>query len=141
MHFETTVEVSAPAEKVWRAVADVEKWPEWTASMREVSWLTSGELRQGGRARIRQPGQPPLVWEVCELEPGSSFTWRTAIPGVTTTAIHRVRPVGTDKAELTIGIAQCGPMAGLLGLLAGRRTRRSVSLEADGLKRCAEDLQ
>ena len=68
MHFETTVEVSAPAEKVWRAVADVEKWPEWTASTREVSWLTSGELRQGGRARIRQPGQPPLVWEVCELE-------------------------------------------------------------------------
>jgi hypothetical protein len=59
MHFETTVEVNAPAATLWQAVADIEKWPDWTLSMREVSWLTGGELKPGGRARVVQPGMPP----------------------------------------------------------------------------------
>ncbi len=139
MHFETTVEVNAPAGKLWQAVADVEKWPDWTASTRDVSWQTDGKLRRGGRVRIRQPGMPPLVWEVCDLEPGSSFTWRTTSAGVTATGIHTVRPLGPDKAELTLAIDQAGPLSRFVGLLAGRHTRRLVRLEADGLKRCAED--
>ncbi len=136
---ETTVEVNAPAATLWQAVADVEQWPEWTSSMREVSWLAGGGLARGSRARVRQPGMPALVWEVTDLEPGSSFIWRTASTGVTAIAFHRIRPVGSDKSELTIGVTQSGPLAGLVGLLSGRRTRRSIKLEADGLKRCAED--
>ena len=138
-NFETTVQVNAPTAAVWRAVADVEKWPDWTASMREFSWLTGGGLTRGSRARIRQPRMPALVWEVSDLEPGSSFSWQTGSAGVTATAFHRVRRVGTDKTELTVGITQSGPMSGLIGLLFGRRTRRYLRLEADGLKRCAED--
>jgi uncharacterized membrane protein len=139
MQYEMTVEVDAPADRLWHAVADVEKWPQWTASMREVSWLTAGGLVRGGRAQVRQPAMPALVWEVCDLEPGTSFSWRTASPGLTTTAVHRVQPVGAGKSKLTIGIAQSGLMAGFVGLLVGRRTWRSIRLEADGLKRCAED--
>ena len=63
MHVETTIAVIARADKVWQAVADIAKLPDWTASMRAVSWLTDGGLRLGGRARVRQPGMPPLVWE------------------------------------------------------------------------------
>ena len=138
-NFETTVQVDAPVAAVWQAVADVEKWPDCTASMQEVSWLDGGGLTRGSRARIRQPRMPALVWEVSDLEPGSSFSWQTASAGVTVTAFHRVVPVGADKAELTIGLAQSGPMSGLIALLSGRRARRYLKLEAEGLKRCAED--
>ncbi|MGO8958015.1 MAG: SRPBCC family protein [Streptosporangiaceae bacterium] len=140
MHsIETSVEVNAPAARLWQAVADVEQWPKWTASMREISWLTGGGLTRGRRARIRQSGTPALVWDVSDVEPGSSFTWRTASAVVTAIAFQRIRALGPDKAELTVGVAQSGPMAGLIGLLSGRRTRRYIKLEADGLKRCAEN--
>ena len=138
MDFATTVEVDAPAEALWRAVADVEQWPAWTRSMQEVSWVGGGELAVGSRARVKQPGLPRLVWEVSELAPGRSFTWRTTSPGVTTTGTHLVRPLGSGRAQLTVGISQSGPMAPLVGLLTGRRTGRYIRLEADGLKRCAE---
>jgi hypothetical protein len=95
-------------------------------------------LRVGGRARVKQPGRPPLVWEVSEFEPGTSFTWRAASVGVAATAFHVVRPLSRSRAELKLGLQQSGPLVPLVRLLAGRRTRRFVRLEADGLKRCAE---
>src|SRR5258707_13663807 len=92
MHFETTVEVNAPAGKLWQAVADVEKGPDWTASTRDVRWQTDGKLRRGGPVRIRQPGMPPPVWEGCNLEPGSSFPRRTTDAGGPATGIPKARP-------------------------------------------------
>jgi uncharacterized protein YndB with AHSA1/START domain len=142
--FEITLEVDAPADRLWQAVADVERWPDWTRSMRDIRWLDvqpgAPALRVGGRARVRQPGLPPLVWAVSELEPGTSFTWRAASAGVAATATHVVRPLSDSRAELTLGVQQAGPLAPLVRLLTGRRTRRLVGLEADGLKRCAEAM-
>jgi uncharacterized protein YndB with AHSA1/START domain len=142
--FEVTVQVDAPADRLWQAVADVERWPQWTRSMQDVRWLethTAGSpLRVGARARIKQPGRPRLVWEVSELMSGASFTWRAASPGVTATATHVVRPLSASRAELILRVRESGPLAPVVGMLTGRRTRRFVRLEADGLKRCAEAL-
>ena len=145
MQFQTTIEVAAPADVLWQAVADVEHWPEWTPTMNEVTWLTAmpaasptGALVPGGQARIRQPGLPELVWEVTDVRPGESFTWRTATAGVTATAVHEIRPLPGERAELTLGLAQAGPLARIVGLLSSRRTRQALQQEAEGLKRCAE---
>ena len=40
MQFETTVQVDTSAGQLWRAVAEVENWPEWTPTFNEVIWLT-----------------------------------------------------------------------------------------------------
>ena len=40
----------------------------------------------GGEVEIRQPGLPVTMWTVTDLEPGRSFTWRAAAPGVRTAA-------------------------------------------------------
>jgi uncharacterized membrane protein len=146
VHFETIVQVDAPASLVWQAVADVERWPEWTPTINEVTWLTgagaddaiAGPLRPGGRARIRQPRLPELIWEVTAVNPGSSFTWRAKTAGVAAVGTHQVRPLTEDRAELTLGLSQLGPLAPILGLLARRRTRSYLQQEAAGLKRCAE---
>jgi uncharacterized membrane protein len=136
--FQVTVEVDAPAEQLWQAVADVERWPAWTASMRQVSWIAGGELAVGSRARISQPGMPRLVWEVSELDAHKSFTWRTANPGVATTATHLIRPLDGRRAALTLEVGHSGPLARVMAALTSRRTNRFLRLEAVGLKRWAE---
>jgi hypothetical protein len=115
---------------------DVENWPRWTASVTGVTRLDEAALRIGSRVKIKQPKMSSLTWEVTELSPQRSFTWVARSPGVRTIAGHRLSS-GADGTFLTLSIEQRGPLAGLIGLLLNTRTRRYVTMEANGLKaRC-----
>ena len=137
MDFETTVDIDAPPEKVWAVLEDVERWPEWTASMTKVERLDSGEFGMGSKVRIKQPAFPPAVWEVSRFAAGASFAWTAKSPGVTTVGDHRVTPTATGS-KVTLSITQAGSVGWLIGTLMGSRTRRYMEQEAQGLKRRVE---
>jgi hypothetical protein len=80
---------------------------------------------------------PELVWEVTEFEPETSFSWTSVTAGVTTVGGHRVS-VTDDGVTVTLSIDQRGFLAPLVWLLTSRRTRRSMQMEADGLKHSSE---
>ena len=58
MHAEDSIEINAPAEIVWRVYRDVERWPEWTASMDEITFVRGDALEDGAAVRIKQPRLP-----------------------------------------------------------------------------------
>jgi uncharacterized membrane protein len=131
------IDIAATPERVWQVISDVEDWPRWTTSMSEVKRLDDGPLRVGSRARVKQPGYPVLVWEVTELDEGTSYTWVTRTPGVVATAGHEV--IATpDGSRLTLSVAWSGVFGGLTGALMGKRTRKSITRDANGHKACAE---
>ena len=132
-----TIDIAATPERVWQVVTDVEDWPRWTASMSDVKRLDDGPLRVGSRARIKQPGLPVLVWEVTELDEGTSFTWVAHTPGVGTTAAHLVSATA-NGSRLTLSVTWTGAFGGLTGALMGKRTRKSITVDANGHKACAE---
>jgi len=138
MDFSVTVTIHAPPEIVWEVMRNIEAWPEWTPTVRWIRRLDSGALAVGSRTRLRQPGLPPAVWCVTELEEGRSFTWMSRSPGVRVTARHELEP---DEAgcRATLSLRFSGP----LGKLAGRLTRglneRYLGLESEGLKRRSEE--
>ena len=137
MHFETTVEIEAPAEKVWATLLDVDRWPEWTASVTKVERLTDGALAPAAKVRMVQPRLRPLVWEVTDLEPERAFTWRADSPGLKIVATHDIRPGANNRVEVTLGVDQSGALAPVIGLFVSRTAKRYVEMEAAGLKhRC-----
>ncbi|OZM82547.1 SRPBCC family protein [Pseudonocardia sp. MH-G8] len=130
-------DVRASAERVWAVLADPESWPRWTESMREVRLLDGG-LALGSRVRIVQPKLMPMEWTVTELEPGAVLTWMAAAPGVRTTGTHEVWSRADGTARLRLVLTQRGLLAPFVAGLYGRRSRRYVELEAEGLRAAAE---
>jgi len=138
MNFEETIETRAGLAQAWAALAAVQTYPQWTTSMQSVEPLDGPELRVGRRFRIRQPGLPVMVWRVSAVTEGRSFTWEARSPGVHTVAYHELTPLPTGGTRITIGVRQRGPLARLVGLMTGAKTRRYLALEAAGLKAAAE---
>ncbi|WP_147944135.1 SRPBCC family protein [Microbispora sp. CSR-4] len=137
MRFETGVDIDAAAERVWRVMTDVTRWPEFTPTMTAIEPLGDGPLGIGGRFRIKQPGLPPMVWQGTEFTDGASFTWQATGGGVTTVGTHVLTP-RENGVSVRLGIDQSGPLSPLVSLLAGGRTRRFVRTEAESLKRRCE---
>jgi uncharacterized membrane protein len=135
MRFEASIEVEAPAERVFEVYSDVEHWPDWTASVTSVERLDDRPFGIGSRARVRQPRLPVAVWEVTELEPGRSFAWVARGPGVLSTGRHVVEPAGDGgRCRVTAALEQGGLLGPLLGLLTKRITERYLDMEVRGLK-------
>lgn len=134
--FAINVEIDAPPSQVWPVMADVERWPEWTPSVRRIVRLTPGPLQSGSRVRIHQPKFPPAWWRVTAFEPGRSFTWVSVAPGLRVTARHDVEAApGGSRVTLSIRYE------GQFGPWFADRTRslneRYLAMEALGLKaRC-----
>jgi uncharacterized membrane protein len=134
----SSVEIDAPASLVWEVFSDVERWPEWTASVRSLTALDGPGLAVGQRFEIVQPRMPKLAWEVTELVPGASWSWAVRSPGNRTVARHEVVPQRADRTLVRQQIEQAGPVGALVGLLMRRMTRRYLAIEAEGLKARSE---
>jgi uncharacterized membrane protein len=97
MKASVTIDIDAPAERVWAVISNVERWPLWTPSVRSIRRLDPGPRRVGARHRIKQPRLPTTTWTVTELIEGESFAWTATGPGIWTSArstASRRRPRG-----------------------------------------------
>jgi hypothetical protein len=122
------------SDRVWAILADVERWPEWTASVSRIERLDRHPLGLGSRLRIDQPKLPPGIWVVTIWEPERRFTWELPRPGLTMIGDHRLQAVG-EGCALTLDLTFDGWLGGLVALFSGRLAERYMRLEADGLHR------
>jgi uncharacterized protein YndB with AHSA1/START domain len=137
---ERSIEIDAPPATVWGVYVDVERWPEWTASVQRLVALDGPGIEVGKRFAIKQPRMPNLVWEVTELEPGASWTWRQRSPGGTTFASHELEPLAGGRTLVRQRIDQRGPVGVAVGVLMRGLTKRYLDLEARGLEARSEQV-
>jgi uncharacterized membrane protein len=136
--FSTSIEIHAPQAQVWATLADVERWPEWTASMKQVDLVSGRPLALGSRVRVKQPRLQALEWKVTELVPGEVFTWTGSTLGVQCVGRHCVEPKTTDSVTVTLSLEQTGFLAPVIGRVMARLTRRYIDMEARGCKARSE---
>jgi uncharacterized protein YndB with AHSA1/START domain len=134
----SSVEIDAPASLVWDVFSDVERWPEWTASVTRLVAADGPGLAVGKRFEIKQPRLPKLVWEVTEVTPGVSWTWVQRSPGGSTVARHSVAALASGRTVVHQELNQRGVVGALVARLMQRMTKRYLELEGDGLKVRAE---
>ena len=136
--FSTSVDIGAPRDLVASVMIDVEKWHEWTASIKGVKLLDRYPMDVGSRALVRQPKLPPALWKVLMLEPGRGFTWRSTGPGIRATGFHYAESTPSGS-RATLTLEYDGMFSGLLAWLTKSITERYLQLEANGLKARSEN--
>jgi len=136
-HIEHSIRIDAPPDVVWSVMAEVERWPEWAASIRRVEPLDGATIAAGRRYRIAARGVPPAIWRVTELDEGRSFHWATT-SGIRITAGHAIEADGS-RSKVMLSIATRGVLAALFGPPIALLSRRNMRLEAEGLKRRSEE--
>ena len=132
------VDIEAPAAVVWDVFSDVERWPEWTASVTRLVALDGPGLAVGKRFEIKQPRMPKLVWEVTEVHAGAGWTWVQRSPGGSTVARHDVVAQAGGHTLVRQQLDQRGAVGALVGRLTHGMTDRYLGLEAQGLKARSE---
>ena len=135
-----SIDIDAPVDVVWSVYADVEHWPDWTASVTTVALIPSGPLAIGSKAAIKQPRLPKVAWTVNALDPGREWVWENRSPGAVSVAAHSVRALDDGRTHVELWIDQRGVVGRAIGVLARRMTRRYLRMEAEGLKRASESV-
>ena len=137
MHLRHELLIDAPLTTVWALTLDVERWPEATPTMTEVTRLDDGPFQAGSRARIKQPAQSARVWTVTRLDEPTVFEWETTLGPLRLRGGHHLSAEGDGcRNVLTLDVEGFG--SGLFGLVAGRSLRTAIATENEGFKRVAE---
>ncbi|MEX0750485.1 MAG: SRPBCC family protein [Dehalococcoidia bacterium] len=137
MKLERTVHIAAPPERICHVMTDVERWPEWTSSVKAVRRIDDGPLRIGSSAEIELRGTPNATWVVKSFEAGRSF-WPESQVTPSVAGGHVIEPAG-DGADVRLTIQPRGLIATLLSPLIVRMSRANVEAEAEGLSRRGEE--
>jgi uncharacterized membrane protein len=138
MHFEKTVEIDAPQQRVWDVLSDLEAWPARIETVDVVELLTPAPITKGSRVRLKQPKLGEGTWEITVWDAPSYFEWTQKTGGITSVAGHRVEAMGEGRARLTLTLDMRGFLIPVIALFYKGLTNRYMNLEAEGMKRAAE---
>jgi uncharacterized membrane protein len=136
--FSIEVDIAAPAERVWKVMTDVERWPEWTASVKSIRLLDKKPFGVGSRALVRQPRLLPAIWKVTRVEPNRSFTWETGMPGLFSAVGGHALEENANGCHITLSVTFTGVLGGVMAHLTKDLNGRYLALESQGLKRRTE---
>jgi hypothetical protein len=82
MQLHTEIEITAPADIVWRVLSELAAYPDWNPFLVRVD----GELATGARLEVTfaPPGGKPMTMRptVLRVEPGRGFAWLGRLAGV-----------------------------------------------------------
>ena len=134
MDIRVTTTTSAPPERVWQLLADLDGWPRWLPTVDRLEPVTPGaEPGLGAAYLVKQPRLPLARWTVTDWNPGRAFTWRSTAPGVVTTATHEIIALPEGGSEVVLAITWTGPLAPMARRAMGALSQRYVEREAAAL--------
>jgi carbon monoxide dehydrogenase subunit G len=139
MRFESSIDIDAPAEKVWALIDKLEEWPQWMPSIKKIKRLSKGPLTAGSQLSViaKVSGLTvTLLMTIIEFVPERTVVMQGKALGTNLTRFYTLEPVN-GKTKVTIG----GDVSGALAWLA-RRGGQEVSAEiAQAVKKRVEGLE
>ena len=101
-HIRTSIEVNAPADEVWRLIAEFDQWPQWGPTVVDVE-SEAMTVAAGVTGRVKTIAGLWIPFAITDVDHGRSWTWKVA--GIPATG-HYVMALGEAKTlvEFTVPI-------------------------------------
>ncbi|TMK89165.1 MAG: SRPBCC family protein [Actinobacteria bacterium] len=143
MRLEECVEIRAPREVVWDAIADAENHPLFMAGLTRWDVKSGPEMSKGSRIDMRMAvgsAQVGSLIEVVEFDVPADMAW-TSVTGIDQRGRWRLRERGDNCTKVTLRLAYQAP-GGLAGWVTDRvaagRVRRNLRRSLQALKEQVE---
>jgi carbon monoxide dehydrogenase subunit G len=118
VRFESSIDINAPAEKVWALIDKLEEWPQWMPSIKKIERVSKGPLTVGSQLSVTAQVSGltvKLLMTITEFVSERSVVLEGKALGTKLTRFYTLEPVN-DKTKVTIG----GDVSGALAWLACR---------------------
>jgi uncharacterized membrane protein len=116
VRFESSIDINAPAEKVWALVDKLEEWPQWMPSIKKIERLSEGPLTVGSQLSVTAEVSGlavTLLMTITEFVPQQSVVLEGKALGTELRRFYNLEPVN-GKTKVTVG----GEVSGFLAWLA-----------------------
>jgi carbon monoxide dehydrogenase subunit G len=126
MRFESSIDIDAPAERVWALVDKLEEWPEWMPSIKKIERVSQGTLTAGSRLIVTAKVSVLTVrlsMTITEFVRERNVILEGKALGTKLARFYTLDPIG-GSTRLTVG----GDVSGALAPLA-RRGGQKISTE------------
>ena len=97
-----SIEIAAPASRVWTLLAEFRYWPEWGPSVQAVDAETEA-IAEGLRGRVQTAIGLWLPFEIDRCDPERFWDWKVA--GVRATG-HRLVPLTADRTRVEFTVSR-----------------------------------
>ena len=124
MEFRSSVEIDAPAEKIWAVVDRLEEWPQWMPSIKRIERLSEAPFKVGSQLSVTAKVSKltiKLLMTITKFVPGRTVVLQGKALGTKLTRFYVLEPVD-GKTKATVG----GEVSGILAWLA-RRGGQAIS--------------
>ena len=126
MEFRSSVEIDAPAEKIWAVVDRLEEWPQWMPSIKRIERLSEAPFTVGSQLSVTVKVSRltvKLLMTITKFVPERIVVLQGKALGTRLTRFYILEPVN-GKTKATVG----GEVTGILAWLA-RRGGQAISDE------------
>lgn len=113
MRFKSSIDINAPAEKVWTLIDKLEEWPQWMPSIKKIERVSKGPLTIGSQLSVTAKVSGlmvTLLMTITEFVPERNVVMQGKTLGTNLTRFYNLEPVN-GKTKVTIGGDVSGTLA------------------------------
>ena len=110
---EHSIETDAAPEAIWRAWADVDRWPEWNADIERIA--LDGPFAAGGTIAMTPKGQETVELGIAEAAENESFVDEADVGGTVIRTTHRIDRGDAGRTTIVYRLEATGPAAEQIG--------------------------
>ena len=115
MRFASSININAPADKVWALIDKLEEWPQWMPSIKKIEKVSGEPLTVGSQLSVTAKVSGVtvnLLMTITEFVPERTVVMRGKALSTKLTRFYTLEPLN-GKTKVTIGGDVFGPLAWL----------------------------